>query len=144
MSAIPVRIASYTALMAARTPGWSGRWFSMAWPWRGGRAWARRSAPTLRRGEDRLHPLAPRGERRREVGRLRAPALAEVGAAPALAAQGLRQLAHDLAGVNTGAVTGDGADHGDLVPLDPGEHDHARAQLVAQPIDRLAQGLRVT
>src|SRR5450432_471045 len=74
----------------------------------------------------------------------RSAPLRHVGAPAALAADRLGDLAHDLAGVEpAGEVGRHHRDERDLVPLDAGENDHPRAQLVAQLIGDLAQGLRI-
>src|SRR5436190_14498136 len=84
------------------------------------------------------------GESGVEVLRLRAAPLRHVGAAAALAPDRLRHLADDLAGIELGdEIRRHHRHERDLVALDAGEDDHARAHLVALLVGDLAQRLGV-
>src|SRR4051812_45675924 len=83
-------------------------------------------------------------QRRVQLLEVYAAPLRHVGAPAALAAQLARHLADDLAGIVTvGEIGRHHRDQRDLLALDAREHDHARADLVAQLVGDLAQRFRV-
>src|SRR5262245_59798467 len=98
----------------------------------------------ISRSEVSVDPRRHGRERRVELLRLGAARLGEVGAAAALAPDLLRDDAHDLAGLQPiRVVARDAGREAHLAVLDGREHDDGRAQLRLQPIDGLAQELRV-